>query len=102
MLAQLSAWLAELTGSGRFGRGRSFALGNFDVVRFDSGHRVQSVAELAANCIEVAPLGIAGPCFNGDLVFVELFFKGRQLRARAIELPFQIVSFHSHVDFVCL
>ncbi len=101
-LAQLSAWLAELTGGGRFSGGRGFALGHLDVVCFDSGHRVQSVAELAANGIEVAPLGVAGPCFGGDFVFVEFFFKGRQLRARAVELPFQIVSFHSHVDFVCL
>ena len=77
-------------------------MGNLDVVRFDSGHGVQPVAELAATGTEVSPFGVARPCAGSDLVFVEFFFKGRQLRARAGELPFQIVSFHSHVDFVCL
>jgi hypothetical protein len=101
-LAQLSAWLAESTGCGDFGGGTGFALGNRVIVGFEFRHGIQPVAELAATGIEIAPLGVARPRVGGDLLVVKFFFKGGQLRARAVELPFQIVSFHSHVDFVCL
>ena len=63
---------------------------------------MQPVAELAATGGEVPPFGVTGPRIHSDFVFVEFFFKSRQFRACAVELPFQIVSFHSHFGFVCL
>lgn len=90
---------AGLAGSDGFGRICFFALCDFRVRGFNSRHSIQSVAELSAAGAQVPPFRIARSSIGSDTVLIELLLKGGQLRAGSVELPFQVVSFHSHVGF---
>jgi len=86
-----------LAGGGGFGRLRFFALRDFRVVGFDFCDGNQPATELTTASTEVSPLGIQFPAIGGDAILLKLFLASRQLGARTIELPFQILSFHSHL-----
>ena len=86
-----------LTGRGRFGRVRFFALCNFDVGRFDARDGMQSSAKLTTNSVQISPFRMRRPIISGDAILVEFFFKGRQLRTGTVELPLQVIAFHSHL-----